>query len=66
MKGFLQEDDCRIIAVCDVDASRRNSAVDEISGQYGNIDCAQYNDFRDIIARDDIDTLCIAVPGPQR
>ena len=62
VKGFLQEDDCRIIAVCDVDASRRKAASEEINKQYANRDCAQYNDFRDIIGRDDIDTLCIAVP----
>ena len=62
VKGFLQENDCRIVAVCDVDASRRRAAVQEITKQYGNSDCLQYNDFRDLIARDDIDTLCISVP----
>jgi len=62
VKGFLQEEDCRIIAVCDVDAGRRHAAVEEINKQYGNNDCSQYNDFRDLIARDDIDTLCISVP----
>ena len=62
VKGFLEEDDCRIIAVCDVDAERRRAAVQEIHKKYGNTDCLQYNDFRDLIARDDIDTLCIAVP----
>ena len=62
VKGFLQEDDCRIIAVCDVDAGRRRAAVQEINKKYGDNDCSQYNDFRDLIARDDIDTLCISVP----
>jgi predicted dehydrogenase len=62
VKGFLQEDDCQIIAVCDVDASRRNAAAQEINKQYGNKDCARYNDFRDMICRDEIDTLCISVP----
>lgn len=62
VKGFLQEDDLRIIAVCDVDAGRRRSAVEEVNGHYGNKDCAQYNDFRELIARSDIDTVCISVP----
>jgi len=62
IKGFLQEDDCRIIAVCDVDAQRRSDAVDEVNRHYGSADCADYNDFRDLIARDDVDTLCISVP----
>ena len=62
IKGFLQEKDCQIVAVCDVDAKRRADAVKEVNGSYGNADCADYNDFQDLIARDDIDGLCIAVP----
>jgi len=62
LKGFLQEDDCQIIAVCDVDANRRQTAMEEVNKHYGTKDCAQYNDFRELIARDDIDTLCISVP----
>ncbi|UCG56030.1 MAG: Gfo/Idh/MocA family oxidoreductase [Phycisphaerales bacterium] len=62
VKGYLQEDDCRIVAVCDVDAGRRRAAAAEIHKAYGKSDCAQYNDFRDLIHRDDIDTLCISVP----
>jgi len=62
VKGFLQEEDCQIIAVCDVDAERRSVAVEEINKHYGNKDCAEYNDFRDLIRRADIDTLCISVP----
>jgi predicted dehydrogenase len=60
--GFLQEDGCRIVAVCDVDAARRGAAVQQINKHYDQKDCRQYNEFRDLIARDDIDTLCIAVP----
>ncbi len=62
VKGFLQEEDCQIAAVCDVDALRRAGAVKEINAHYDNDDCAQYNDFREPLARADIDTLCIAVP----
>lgn len=62
VKGFVQEEDCRIVAVCDVDAGRRRDAVEEVSKHYGNGDCAQYNDFRELIGRNDIDTLCISVP----
>ena len=62
VKGFLLEDDCRIVAVCDVDAGHRREGAEEANRHYGNEDCAQYNDFRELIARDDIDTLCISVP----
>jgi len=62
VKGFLQEDDCQIVAVCDVDANRRRDAVEEINKHNGNKDCIPYNDFRDLVVRKDIDTLCISVP----
>ena len=62
VEGFLQEDDCRIVAVCDVDASRRRAAIEQINKHYGSADCAQYNDFRELIGRGDIDTICISVP----
>ena len=62
LKGFLQEEDCRIIGVCDVDASRRTAALQEINKHYNNSDCAEYRDFRELVSRDDIDTLCISVP----
>jgi len=62
VKGFLQENDCQIIAVCDVDGGRLNAAVREVNKHYDNEDCVRYNDFREVISRDEIDALCIAVP----
>lgn len=62
VKGFLQEEDCRIIGVCDVDAGRRREAIQEINKHYNNADCAGYNDFRELIGREEVDTLCISVP----
>jgi len=62
VKGFLVEYGCRIVAVCDVDASRRRAAVAEVNKHYGNADCADGNDFRELLARGDLDTVCIAVP----
>gem|GEM_PF-44354 len=62
VKGFLQENDCQITAVCDVDAARRTEALQEVNRTYGDNGCAQFNDFRELIARSDIDALCISVP----
>jgi len=62
VKGFLQEYDCRIIAVCDVDAARRQEALREIRQVYDDDGCAQYNDFRELIARRDVDAVCISLP----
>jgi len=62
VKGFLQEDDCQIVAICDVDAKRREAAAGEVNKHYGNTVCAQYSDFRELLARKDVDALCISVP----
>jgi len=62
VKGFLQEEDCEITAVCDVDAGRLKAGAREVNKHYGNEDCARYSDFRELISNDGIDTLCISVP----
>jgi predicted dehydrogenase len=50
------------VAVCDVDTTRRKDAKQKVDKFYGNNDCAAYNDFRELIARKDIDAVCIATP----
>ena len=60
--GFLGQDDVQVVAVCDVDAGRRRRAMDTVNSKYGNKDCAEYNDFRELLARDDIDAVMVAAP----
>ena len=62
VQGFLQEDDCQITGVCDVDTSRRQAAVRAVNAHYANSACRPYGDFRELFARRDIDTLCLSVP----
>jgi len=62
VKGFLQESDCRIVAVCDVDSKRRDEAAGAINKHYRNTACDRVHDFRKLLVRGDVDTLCIAVP----
>jgi len=62
VKAFVTESDCQIVGVCDVDASRRQDALKEIQKACGGAGCASYDDFRELIARKDVDALCIAVP----
>lgn len=68
IKRFLPEPDCRIIAVCDVDRSRRVKAKQMIEARYSELigkdykGCDDYNDFRELIARDDIDAVMNATP----
>jgi predicted dehydrogenase len=66
---FLSMGDVQVLAVCDVDTNRRNHAKEMVekhyadkkkSGQYKG--CAAYNDFRDLLARKDIDAVVIATP----
>ncbi len=59
--NFLRQE-TRVLAVCDVDTTRRNDAKQTVDTFYGNSDCAACNDFRTIIERKDIDAVCIATP----
>jgi predicted dehydrogenase len=61
-KAFLGESDCQVVAACDLDSKHLQTALDTINGKYGNKDCKPYHDYREMIARDDIDAIMIAVP----
>jgi len=56
----------RVVAVCDVDTTRRENAKKRVDSRYknaaGSKGCAAYTDFRELIARKDIDAVCIATP----
>ncbi|MCX5676906.1 MAG: Gfo/Idh/MocA family oxidoreductase [Planctomycetota bacterium] len=60
---FLQEPDVRFLAICDVKAARREAVKKMADSKYGNQDCAMYRDFRELLARPDIDAVLIAT-GP--
>lgn len=61
-EAFLTEKDTRIVAICDPVTARRESHRDRINQAYGYNACADYRDFRDILAREDIDAVCIGTP----
>lgn len=62
LKSFLQEDDCQVVAVCDVFASRRARARKAVDERYGTTGCAEIADFRELLARPDIDVAVISTP----
>ena len=62
LKWFLGNNDTQFVAVCDVDRAHRENAQQIINETYGNSDCKGYNDFRELLERDDLDALSIAVP----
>lgn len=61
MKSFLGLPDCQVVAVCDVYEDRRQAAKELVDAQYENTDCAMYGDFREVIARKDVDAVVITV-----
>lgn len=62
LSNFLAQDDCQVVAICDVDEAHLKEAVDKVNAKYGNQDCKGYKDFRELLARKDIDAVCISTP----
>ena len=60
--NFLGNDDCQVVAACDLDKHHLQEAVDTVNKHYQNNDCKAYHDFREMLARPDIDAVMIAVP----
>jgi predicted dehydrogenase len=61
-KAFLAQPDCQVVAACDLEKKPLQIAVDTINRKYGNTDCKAYQDFHELLARDDIDAVMIAIP----
>lgn len=66
---FLAIDDVQVLAVCDADTQRRNKAKNTVESYYSEHAstgsykrCDDYKDFRDLLAREDIDAVVIATP----
>jgi predicted dehydrogenase len=69
MHGFIRRSDTRVVAVCDVDTTRRENAKKTVEAYYGDQmksgaykGCATHNDFQELLARKDIDAVVIATP----
>ena len=62
LKSFLAQPDAQAVAVCDVDRGHLKQGRDTVNKKYGNTDCAAYKDFREVLARDDIDAVMISTP----
>jgi predicted dehydrogenase len=60
--SFLGCNDCRVLAIADLDQTHLQSAVKRVNERYSNQDCKGYKDFRELIARGDIDAVCISTP----
>ena len=62
LRNFLSFDDAQVVALCDVDPTQVEIAREMAAKAYGNDDAAIYSDFREILARPDIDAVMISTP----
>jgi predicted dehydrogenase len=62
MRESMGFNDVRVVAVCDVDSKRAERAKQLVDKTYSDTGCAAYADFRELLARDDIDAVQIATP----
>ncbi len=68
MRSFLNSPGTQVLAACDVDKLKLKRAVDTAQEHYAKQagstykGCAAYGDFRELLARDDIDAVVIATP----
>ena len=54
MKQAMSKPGVKVVAVCDVDSERREKAAQVVGSG-----CAKYADFRELLARDDLDAVTI-------
>lgn len=62
LSGYLGKEDARVVMVCDVDRRYLLRAQRSVNLRYGNEDCAATTDFREVLARPDIDAVMISTP----
>ncbi len=61
-------DDVQVVAVCDVDRGRLEAARHKVDDHYGRLvggdyrGCFATGDFRELVRREDVDTVCNATP----
>jgi hypothetical protein len=67
--GYSARRDVQVLAVCDAWKDRRDTATRRVNENYAEIfgkgkyqSCEAYRDFRDVLARPDIDAVLIASP----
>ncbi|MHC4800470.1 MAG: Gfo/Idh/MocA family protein [Planctomycetota bacterium] len=69
LKSFLQAPDVQVVALCDVDRWRLSVTNERVVSIYGKnkrcgkfSDVPRYTDFREVLARKDIDAVMISTP----
>ncbi len=63
MRSLLPLAGAQVVAVCDVRRAKREAAAKAVAGHYesrGGATCKAYNDFREVLGRDDVDAVVIS------
>ncbi len=60
MGGFLGNKDAEVVAICDLKKWIREARKKRVESHYKKVGCKTYEDFRDLLIRDDIDAVLIA------
>ena len=62
LNEFMSFPEIQVVAVCDVKCEALEGCKAKVDKKYGNSDCAEHIDYREILARDDIDMVFCAPP----
>ena len=62
LSSFAGDKQVQYVAVCDVVKGRREAAKAGVDSKYGDKACAAYSDYRELLARPDIDAIHTACP----
>jgi glucose-fructose oxidoreductase len=62
MGGFLAQPDVQVVALCDVAQLNLGQALNQVKERYQGKGCETYGDFRQLLARKDVDAVLIATP----
>lgn len=60
--AYLRHQDAQVVAVCDVDDGHMIRAREMVNERYQNEGCFTTKDFREVLARKDIDAVMISTP----
>ncbi len=62
IESFLALKNCQVVAACDVDQQHLDGLVRKVNGHYKDTGCKGYHDYRELMARSDIDAVMLALP----